>query len=84
VVQIKGVINVENFGFYKYEYALPGGSAWVTIAAGSSIDPEGNLGFWDTSQLSPQVYLLRIVVADNQGIEQPACTTQVRVTAPPS
>ena len=66
VITLKGVINVEDFGFYKYEYSTPGSSTWMIIAANGAVDPEGTLGLWDTSLLTPGDYLLRLVVTDNR------------------
>jgi hypothetical protein len=66
VITLKGVINVQDFGFYKYEYSTPGSSTWMIIAANGTIDPEGTLGLWETSLLTPGDYLLRLVVTDNR------------------
>ncbi len=65
-VTLKGVINVQDFGFYKYEYSQPGSSTWMIIAANGTLDPEGTLGLWDTSLLTPGEYFLRLVVTDNR------------------
>lgn len=81
-VALKGKLVVENFGFYKYEYAPAGSSAWMTIAAGNQIKADGSLGFWDTSQLVPGDYNLQLVVTDNKGQNFPACVVSVKVIAP--
>ena len=39
-------------------------------------------GTWDTSQLVPGDYLLRLVVTDNVNNLFPACVISVRVVAP--
>ncbi|MGA9398805.1 MAG: hypothetical protein WBV22_11160, partial [Anaerolineaceae bacterium] len=65
-VTLQGVINVQDFGFYKYEYSQPGSSTWMIIAANGTLDPEGTLGLWDTSLLTPGEYFLRLVVTDNR------------------
>lgn len=82
VVQLKGTIQIPNFGFYKYEFAPVGSDSWTTIAAGNVLDPEGNIGNWDTSQLTPGDYQLRLVVTDNQAQALTPCVIQVQVTAP--
>lgn len=79
VVQLLGIVNVENFGFYKYEYAEPGNAFWKTIAGDNKIDPEDKIGLWNTSQIVPGDYLLRLVVLDNNNNEYPACIVSVRV-----
>lgn len=80
-VELIGTVDVENFGFYKYEYSQPGGTIWTTIAAGNQIVHEGRLGAWETSQISVGSYLVRLVVTDNQGQELPPCTISVSVVS---
>ena len=79
---LTGTVNVENFGFFKYEYASPGSETWATIAAGDKIIIDGELGAWDTAQLVPGDYQIRLLVTDNLGKPMPACTIPVRVVAP--
>ncbi len=85
--ELRGTVSVPNLGFYKYEYNQVGTDSWVTIAAGDSpiIDqPLGGAGSgqWDTSQLLPGDYLLRLVVTDNVNNIFPACVVPVRIIAP--
>jgi len=82
MAELKGTVSVEDFGFYKYEYTQPGSSTWLTIAAGNSTILDGILGVWDTSQLIPGDYLLRLVVTDHQGQELSPCVIPIRVAAP--
>ena len=79
-ITLKGVINVPDFGFYKYEYSQPGNSNWMIIAASGSLDPEGTLGLWDTSLLTPGDYLLRLVVTDNRSNVIGLCVIGVKLT----
>ncbi|PKO06622.1 MAG: hypothetical protein CVU41_05845 [Chloroflexi bacterium HGW-Chloroflexi-3] len=79
VVQLIGTVNVENFGFYKYEYTEPGNTFWKTIAGDNKIVIEDQIGLWNTSQIVPGDYLLRLVVLDNDNNEYPACIVSVRV-----
>jgi hypothetical protein len=79
VITLQGVINVQDFGFYKYEYSQPGSSTWMIIAANDTIDPEGRLGLWDTSLLVPGDYLLRLVVTDNRSNVVGVCVVGVIV-----
>lgn len=86
-VELRGTVNVPNLGFYKYEYNQSGTDVWITIAAGDKpiVDqPLGGSGSgnWDTSQLVPGDYLLRLVVTDNVNNLFPACVIPVRVVAP--
>jgi len=79
---LTGTVNVQNFGFFKYEYAPQGSETWATIAAGDQIVTDGELGAWDTSQLVPGDYQIRLLVTDNVGKPMPACILSVRVIAP--
>lgn len=76
---LKGVINVPDFGFYKYEYSQPGNNNWMIIAANGTINPEGTLGLWDTSLLTPGDYFLRLVVTDNRSNVIGLCVIGVKV-----
>jgi len=82
-VELKGTVNVENLGFYKYEFAPMGSDTWTTIAAGNMIVKNDLLGgAWDTSALVPGDYELRLVVNDNENNPLPACVIQVTIEAP--
>jgi hypothetical protein len=81
-VTLKGTVQVPNLGFYKYEYSAVGSDNWITIAAGNQKMTDKDLGSWDTTQLLPGDYRLRLVVADNKNQALPACTINVRILAP--
>jgi hypothetical protein len=78
-VEIIGSVNVEDFGSYKYEYSSAGAVNWVTIAAGSQLRLDENLGFWYTSELPPGTYLLQLVPLNNAGEELQPCIIRVDV-----
>ena len=82
IVTLVGTVDVDNFGFYKYEVAPQGTEAWATISAGRKIIRNGDVGRWDTSTLTPGDYQLRLEVTDNQGQSYPPCIVSVRVIAP--
>jgi hypothetical protein len=89
-VELVGVVNVDNLGFFKYEFSQSGDETWSTIAAGNSDSlqiPEDSTikqfnGVWNTEQLVPGDYLLRLVVTDNQNQLLPICVIPVRVISP--
>lgn len=81
-VTLIGTVDVKNFGFYKYEVAAQGTETWATISADRKLVEEGELGFWDTSTLTPGDYQLRLEVTDSQGNSYPPCIISVRVIAP--
>lgn len=81
-VELKGTVNIQDLGFYKYEYAPLGSDVWTTIAAGSSkISDEPLGGAWDTGSLVPGDYQLRLIVTDNQNEPLPACIIQITIEA---
>lgn len=81
-VTLVGTVDVDNFGFYKYEVSPQGTDVWATISAGRETVRNGDLGLWDTSALTPGDYQLRLEVTDNQGQAFPPCVILVRVSAP--
>lgn len=77
---LKGVVNVPNLGFYKFEYAPVDGKTWTTIAAGNKpIIDEALGGSWDTSSLTPGEYQLRLVVTDIGGNPLPECVITITI-----
>jgi len=81
-VSIIGTADIPNFGFFKYEFAPIRTDHWITIQANREIKNDTELGPWDTSEVPPGDYDLRLVVVDNQGQELPPCVVPLRVTAP--
>jgi hypothetical protein len=82
-IELKGTVNVANLGFYKFEFNQMGSDTWVTIAAGNQPKVDEALGgIWNTGQLIPGDYQLRLIVTDNQGQMLPACSIQVRIISP--
>jgi hypothetical protein len=81
-VTLMGTVAVDDFGFYKYQFAKAESDSWVTIAAGNTLVRNAELGPWDTSTLMPGDYQLRIMVTDHQGAEQTPCTIPIRIKAP--
>jgi hypothetical protein len=82
LVSLKGTVNTSDFGFYKYEYSQVGTDTWLTIQAGTAPVVENEIGKWDTSQITPGDYQLRLVVTDNKGQAASPCIVQVKVVAP--
>lgn len=79
-IELEGTVNISDLGFYKYEFSQPSSDTWVTIAAGNdkkNSEPLG--GVWNTSQLIPGDYLLRLVVTNSQNVELLPCEIMVRV-----
>ncbi len=81
-VILAGTADIPNFGFYKYEFSPLGTDVWFTIQANREVKQDVELGRWDTSEVSPGDYNLRLVVIDNQGNVLPPCVVPLRVIAP--
>jgi len=81
-IGLTGTVDVENYGYYKYEYSQQGNEQWTTIGAGNELRHEESLGAWDPRALVPGDYQLRLIVTDNLGNLLPACIVPVRVVAP--
>jgi hypothetical protein len=79
-IVIIGTVDVPNFGHYTYEFVLSGANNWSPILAGREVVRDGEIGRWDTSQLTSGDYMLRLVVFDNQGNAIPACVVPVRIS----
>jgi len=73
-------VNIPNFGFYKYEYQMQGEDLWTPISAGNKPVIEDSFGGrWNTEQLEPGTYSLRLVVLDNQNNLLQPCVIDVKV-----
>jgi len=81
-VILVGTANIPNFGFYKYEFSPTGTDVWSTIQANREVMQDIELGRWDTSEVTPGDYNLRLVVIDNQGNALPPCIVPVQVATP--
>jgi len=79
---LKGTVNVQNLGYYKFEFAPSDSENWTTIAAGNrTITNEPLGGSWDTGSLTPGEYKLRLVVTNNQNEPLPECVINVTIKA---
>ncbi|RLD05084.1 MAG: hypothetical protein DRI65_09485 [Chloroflexota bacterium] len=79
IIEIEGTVNIPDFGFYKFEISSPNSGTWLTIQAGDAPKSDEMLGFWDTTQLDPGNYSLRLVVIDNQGVPNEPCAVDLYV-----
>jgi hypothetical protein len=79
-IELLGTVNLPNLGFYKYEYRYQGDDLWTPISAGNKAIIEGPLGgSWNTEQLLPGNYFLRLVVSDNANNLLKPCEIDVKV-----
>lgn len=86
VVEMWGTVDIDDFWYYKVEFAVganPAGEDWHFIGPERDEAKEriinGHLATWSTSGLSPGVYSLRLVVVDISGNYPPMniCCLQV-------
>lgn len=81
-VELRFIVQVQNLGFYKYEYTTQGTEQWQTIAAGNEvINAEKSGGSWVTDTLIPGDYRLRLVALNTNNVTIAACAINVRVVA---
>lgn len=81
-IELKGTVNLPNFGFYKYEYRYQGDELWHPISAGNKpIIDDAFGGTWNTEQLptGPGNYFLRLVFSDNANNLLQPCEIDVKV-----
>lgn len=79
-VEVRGTVDVPDFGFYKFEVARAEEELWLTIQAGRTVIRDGVLvENWDTSRLPSGNYVLQLVVTDSGGQELPPCRIPVRI-----
>jgi len=79
-VELAGTVNLPNLGFYKYEYRAQGEDIWIPISAGNKpIIEEPFGGTWNTEELIPGDYNLRLVVSDNANNLLEPCEIEVKV-----
>ncbi len=83
ILTLEGTVQVDNFGFYKYEVSPVGSDVWETLAANNAMQSNGELGVWNASVVTPGDYRLRLVVLDNQNTQFPPCYVNIRVISPP-
>ena len=81
-VDLRFIVQVQNLGFYKYEYSVQGTDSWQTIAAGNElIDEDKSGGTWVTDPLTPGDYRLRLVAINSNNETIANCSINVRVVA---
>jgi len=78
-VEIRGAANIENFGYYKFEFrSLSVADEWHHIYTGEQAVSDGVLGYWNVDPLSAGEYQFQLVVVDATGNYPPPC--QVRLS----
>ncbi len=79
-IDIRGTAAIENFGFYKVEFAPADQPLFLTIEVGRTPKTDAVLvAGWDTDLLPPGEYVLQLVVIDNAGNPWPPCRVRFQV-----
>lgn len=82
-VEITGLVNVEDFGYYVIQFAKPNAELWTTIQAGRNLVLEDStLAVWDTSRIPPDSYVLQLLVINHDQEEYPPCRVPMRIATP--
>jgi hypothetical protein len=80
LVEVVGIIDVEDFGFYKIEIAQAQTGLWDGISVGQVQVPEETaLVVFDSSFYPPGNYILQLVVSDHDVEEYPPCRIPIRI-----
>lgn len=83
-VPIIGTVQMDNFGFYKIEYARAQEELWLTIQAGRTMRVDDELvPAWDTRTIPPGEYVLQLIVTDISGQPLPPCRIPIRISPAP-
>jgi len=81
-VELSGTVNITNLGYYKIEYAPVDQDNWIGIMAGHEVVDNAPFGsMWNTSDMTPGDYKLRLVVRTNNDELLPECEIKILVKA---
>jgi len=67
VVEFRGAANRPGFNFFKLEYQKEGTTDWVLIESHELPVQFASLGYWQTADVQPGKYLVRLIVVDING-----------------
>lgn len=82
-VDITGIVNVDDFGYYVIQFAKPNAELWTSIQASRTLVlEEDTLAVWDTSRWPADSYVLQLVVTTSDGEEYPPCRVPIRIANP--
>lgn len=83
VVEIRGIVNVDDFGAYIIELAKAEEALWLPIQAHRTLVPEeGLLMEWDSSLTPPGSYVIQLRVTTHDGEDYEPCRVPIRVGNP--
>ncbi len=81
-VELSGTVNITNLGYFKIEYSPIDQDNWIPIMAGREVVDNAPFGsLWNSADLTPGDYKIRIVVFTNQQEKLPECEIKILVKA---
>ncbi len=81
-VELSGTVNITNLGYFKIEYSPIDQDNWIPILAGREVVENAPFGsLWNSADLTPGDYKIRIVVFTNQQEKLPECEIKILVKA---
>jgi len=81
-VELSGTVNIPNLGFYQIQYSPIDQDNWIPILAGREIINNDSFGSsWNSADLTPGDYKIRIVVKTNDDEQLPECEIKILVKA---
>ena len=81
-VILQGTVNIVNLGFYYVEFSPANEDKWQSIFAGRTKVVDGPLGgYWNTGDLTPGDYKIRLLVNTNNQEALPECKINVLIKA---
>lgn len=81
-VELQGTVNILNLGYYKVEYTPIDQENWIPITAGRDTVIDAPLGgLWNSGDLTPGDYKLRLVVETSNQEVLPECTINILIKA---
>lgn len=81
-VELSGTVNILNLGYYKIEYSPMDQDNWISILAGREVIDNAPFGsLWNSADLTPGDYKIRIVVFTNDDEKLPECEIKILVKA---
>ena len=85
IITVEGVVNVEDFAFYKFELARAHEELWHGIQVfKSQVVEEGPLyENWDTSIWPPGPYVIQVLVTKSDSSAYPPCRIPIRIESSP-
>ncbi|MEN8242903.1 MAG: hypothetical protein ABFS17_13355 [Chloroflexota bacterium] len=80
LVEVTGIVDVVDFGFYKLEIAQVSTGLWLPITVGETmILEEAAIVVFDSSFYPPGDYVLQLVVTKHDVEEYPPCRIPIRI-----